>query len=136
MILHYSARVQLISMRQICTGCNHLADYAGVAESEDWSSFIDLLAGSCLALVRARVQPIQNTEPHQLHPAASAVWHATARVTSAPGCIMQPLGRGRFRTHVTGNIKLPPQLIRNMSVRCDLTCVCQYRRYMAVCSLF
>ena len=89
MILHYSARVQLISMRQICTGCNLLADYAGVAESEDWSSFIDLLAGSCLALVRARVQPIQNTEPHQLHPAASAVWHATARVTStsAPGCI-------------------------------------------------
>ena len=50
--------------------------------------------------------------------------------------LMQPLGRGRFRTHVTGNIKLPPQLIRNMSVRCDLTCVCQYRRYMAVCSLF
>ena len=136
MILHYSVPVQLISMRQICTGCNLLADYAGVAESEDWSSFIDLLAGSCLALVRARVQPIQNTEPHQLHPAASAVWHATARVTSAPGCIMQPLGRGRFRTHVTGNIKLPPQLIRNMSVRCDLTCVCQYRRYMAVCSLF
>ena len=64
-----------------------VADYAGVAESEDWSSFIDLLAGSCLAPVRSRVHPIQNTEPHQLHPAASAVCHATARVTSAPGCI-------------------------------------------------
>ena len=37
-----------------------MAEYAGVASSEDWSSLIDLLAGSCLALVRARVQPIQS----------------------------------------------------------------------------
>ena len=92
------AVLSVLDVTSETTLTNLVAEYAGVASSEDWSSLIDLLAGSCLALVRARVQPIQNTEPHQLHPATSAVWHATARVTSAPGCIMQPLGRGRFRT--------------------------------------
>ena len=54
------AVLSVLDVTSETTLTNLVAEYAGVASSEDWSSLIDLLAGSCLALVRARVQPIQS----------------------------------------------------------------------------
>ena len=69
------AVLSVLDVTSETTLTNLVAEYAGVASSEDWSSLIDLLAGSCLALVRARVQPIQSLiiSTQQQHNSSSSV---------------------------------------------------------------
>ena len=73
------AVLSVLDVTSETTLTNLVAEYAGVASSEDWSSLIDLLAGSCLALVRARVQPIQSliisTQQQQNNSSSSSSVH-------------------------------------------------------------
>ena len=51
--------LSVLDVTEETTLTNLVAEYAGVASSDQWTSLIDLLAGSCLSLVRTRVQPLQ-----------------------------------------------------------------------------
>jgi len=52
--------LSVLDVTEETTLTNLVAEFAGKASSQDWAGLIDLLCGSCLALVAARVQPIQH----------------------------------------------------------------------------
>ena len=51
--------LSVLDVTEETTLTNLVAEYAGVAISQDWCSLIDLLTGSCLSLLASRVYPIQ-----------------------------------------------------------------------------